>query len=127
MVRPNSRSELFCTILIVHAVGLFAAGVVGTIGTTAGFSLSGGGIGLFLGGLISIPWLAGIAVLIWFYGSQIERHPIAFALIGPLMVVGSYNLIVGAFWESVAVSCTVSSACYLPLAYWRSNREAASH
>lgn len=125
MDRPNSRSELIGNILIAHAAGLFTAGVVGTIGTTSGFTLSGGVLGLVLGGFISMPWLAAIAVIVWRYGGAIERHPVAFALVGPVLVFGTYALLVGAFLEAVAVSCAVSSICYLPLAYWRQKRRAA--
>ncbi len=99
--------------------------MVGTIGTTAGFSVGGGGLGLFLGGLLSIPWMAVLATVIWFYGGWIKRHPFLFALIGPIVVCASYALLAGAFLDAVAVSSVTSSVCYLLLVLWSRLRSAA--
>ncbi|HUD30329.1 MAG TPA: hypothetical protein VMQ93_15785 [Novosphingobium sp.] len=110
------------TILIVHAIGLFTTGVADSIQTTAGPSISGGGIGLFLGGIISIPWLVAIAIIVHFYGGLIERHPIAFAIIGPVIVSGTYALSAGVFWQEAAISSVVSTVCYIPFAFWQRQR-----
>lgn len=115
MKRPSSKTKIAGRVVIAHAAGLWTAGMVGTIGTTAGFSIAGGGLGLFLGGILSIPWIVALAAIIWFYGSWIDKHPFLFAFIGPMAVCGSYALLGGAFLDAVAVSSITSSACYLAL------------
>lgn len=125
MDRPTSRSELMSTILIAHAVGLFAAGVAGTIGTTSGLSFSGGGLGLLVGGMLSIPWLVVIGVFVWFQGGLIERNTIGFAVLGPILVCGTYAYFMEVFWQATAISSVVSSAVYLPLALWQKRRRTA--
>ena len=121
----SSRSKIAGRVVIAHALGLWVAGMVGTIGTTAGFRFSGGGLGLFLGGVMSLPWMAGLGVLIWFCSDWIERHPFIFALIGPLVVCASYALFVGAFLDATAISSVTSSLCYLLLVLWSRLRSAA--
>jgi len=124
MYRPTSRSRVAGRVVIAHAVGLWTAGMVGTIGTTAGFSVLGGGIGLYLGGILSIPWISALAAAIWFYGKWIDKHPYVFALAGPVITCGSYAVLAGAFLDAVAVSSVTSSACYLALALWNNFRSA---
>ena len=90
----------------------------GSIGTTAGFSFLAGGLGLYLGGLMSIPWMVALIALIWFYDGLIERHLFAFVLIGPVFVCGTYALLGGAWLDAVAISSVASSVCYLLLTLW---------
>lgn len=53
----TSRASILAYAAMLHAAGLFVAGAFGTIGTTAGFDLFGGGIlGVTMGSLISAPW-----------------------------------------------------------------------
>jgi hypothetical protein len=118
MNKPMNRSKLIGHILLAHACGLAICGMCLTIGTTAGFSISGAGLGIFLGGLASIPWIVGLMAAVWFYGGLIEQHPFYFALLGPLIVTGTYALSLGGFWESVAISTTASSGAYLALNRW---------
>lgn len=92
--------------------------MVGTIGTTAGLSVIGGGLYLFLGGIVSIPWMTALATVIWFRGGWIERHPFIFAFTGPIIVCGTYTWLAGAFLDAVAISCVTSSAFYLLLVLW---------
>ena len=115
----SSRSTISRRVVIAHALGLWTSDMLGTIGTTAGFSVGGGWLGLFLGGLISLPWLAALATVIWFYSDWIERHPFVFALIGPLVVCASYALLAGAFSDATAVSSVTSTICYLLLVLWK--------
>lgn len=98
---------------------MWTAGMAGTIGTTTGFSVAGGGLGLSLGGLISLPWIVALAVVIWRFGGWIALHPIQFAVVGPVVVVASYAIFAGAFLDAVAISCVASSLCYLVLTSWR--------
>jgi hypothetical protein len=91
---------------------------MGTLQSSAGFSIGGGAFILFLGGVLSLPWIIGLTCFIWFYGSLIERHPFAFAIIGPVVVCGTWAATFGAFWEAVALSAAVSSVCYLLLTAW---------
>jgi hypothetical protein len=66
-----------------------------------------------------------LAILIWFYGGWIDRHPVLFAIAGPVVVCGSYALLAGAFLDAVAVSSVTSSICYLLLTMWTRFRRAA--
>lgn len=120
-----SRSTTAGKVIIAHAMGLWASGMASTIGTTAGFTVAGGGLGLFLGGILSIPWMLAIAILIWFYGGWIDRHPVLFAVVGPVVVCGTYALLAGAFLDAVAVSSVTSSICFLLIAMWTRFRRAA--
>ncbi len=125
MQEPSSRSIVARRVVIAHLVGLWTTGMVGTIGTTAGFSVGGGGLGLFLGGLLSLPWMIALAIVIRFDGGWIERHPFLFAVIGPVVVCASYALLAGAFLDAAAVSTTTSSVCYSLLVLWSRFRSAA--
>ncbi|WP_144096082.1 hypothetical protein [Croceicoccus sediminis] len=118
MDRPENRSLVVGHVLFSHAIGLSVTGMFGTIGTTAGFSVGGAGLGLFLGGIISIPWIAALMAIILFYGRLIERHPFYFAILGPIIVCGTYAATFGAFLDAVVVSSVASSFCYLALARW---------
>jgi hypothetical protein len=42
-------------VLAAHVFGLCITGIAGTIGTTAGFSIAGASLGLWLGGILSVP------------------------------------------------------------------------
>ena len=114
MTMIGSRRRVAKRVALAHAFGLCVTGIVGTIGTTAGLSFDGAGLGLYLGGLLSLPWMAALGVLIWFRGRQIDRHPIAFAIVGPVVVGASWGLLTGAiFEEAVVISSVASSAFYL--------------
>lgn len=125
MQRLSPRASVARRVIIAHAVGLSVTGMAGTIGTTAGFSVGGAGVGLFLGGLLSLPWIAALAAFIWYFGSCIERHAVLFAVAGPMIVCGTYALLAGAFLEKVAVSSVAASATYLLLALWSRVRSRA--
>ena len=114
----NLRARIFGRIAVAHVVGLWTVGMYGTIGTTAGFSVLGGALGLFLGGVLSIPWLVALAAIVWFCAPKLDRHPIIFVLIGPLLVCGSWWVLSGAQLLEVTISSAVSSAVYLGLAMW---------
>lgn len=122
MKNSSSRSTIAGKVVIAHAIGLWASGMAGSIGTTAGFSFSAGGLGLFLGGILSIPWMVALAVFIWFRGGWIERHPVVFAVVGPIIVCGTYASPTGAFLDAVAVSSLTSAICYLLIALWLRHR-----
>jgi hypothetical protein len=92
--------------------------MAGSLGTTTGFSFLTGGLGLFLGGILSIPWMVALAVFIWFCERWIERHPVVFAVVGPIVVCGTYALLTRAFLDAVAVSSFTSAICYLLLTLW---------
>ena len=126
MDRPGSRATIFGRVAIAHVLGLWATGMMGTIQSTAGFSIGEGAfIGIFLGGLLSLPWIIGLAGFIWFYGGLIERHPFAFAVIGPLVVCGTWAVTFGGMLEAVAISTVVSSFCYFLLTFFGRWRRAA--
>jgi hypothetical protein len=106
-------------ILTAHVIGLSVTGMAGTVGTTAGFSPGGAFLGLFLGGVVSLPWMIILVVVIWFRGAWLEHHPFAFAICGPLLVLASWFALSGrAFLEAVAISCITSSVVVLLLTLW---------
>lgn len=114
MAVMGSRGRVTKRVLAAHAFGLCITGIAGTIGTSEGFSFDGAGLGLSLGGLLSLPWMAALGIAIWWRGRQIDRHPIAFATIGPVIVGVSWGLVTGAFFEkAVVISSVASSAFYL--------------
>lgn len=125
MDRPENRSLIVGHVLLSHAIGLSVAGMVGTMGTATGFSVGGAGLGLFLGGIISVPWIAALTAMIWFYGRVIEQHPVYFAMLGPIIVCGTYAATFGAFLDFVAVSSVASSFCYLVLARWHHRKSSS--
>lgn len=100
-------------VIAAHGFGLCVAGVTDTIGTTAGFNIGGAGLGLWLGGVLSIPWMAILGGVIWFRGTMIEDHPFLFATFGPAFVIGSWALLGAAFIREVAISSVSSSVLYL--------------
>jgi hypothetical protein len=114
---PRIRRTISKRLAVAHLVGLWTTGMAGTIGTSAGFSFLGGGWGLFLGGLLSLPWILALFAVVWRWHGWVDRHPVQFALIGPIVVSGSYAAIDGAFLKFVAISCVTSSICYLLLVY----------
>ncbi|MFZ3482114.1 hypothetical protein [Sphingomonas sp. 3-13AW] len=89
-----------------------------TLGTTSSFSLGGVFVGFLLGALVSLPWMVVLASVIWLYGSWVDRHPLLFATIGPLIVVGSCTMFTdGVFIHWVGISAGVSSLFYLALVH----------
>lgn len=119
MTEGGSLGNVTTRVVISHAVGLCLAGITDTMGTTAGVSLGGAGFGLCFGGLLSAPWIGALGLLIWFKGLAIDAHPIAFAALGPVLVVGSYVLLLGSggFEREVATSSISSSIVYLALVF----------
>ena len=111
------RGTIAIRVLIAHVCGLGVSGISDTIGTTSGFSIAGAGLGLFLGGLLSVPWMIALGVLIWFQGRTIETHPVIFAVFGPALVCGSWALLAGGFFREVATSSVASSLSYLLLVF----------
>ena len=124
MTASSSRSLIALRVLFCHAIGLWTAGIIGSIGTTAGFSFSSGGLGLLLGGILSLPWMLAVAIAIWFNAAWIERHPFAFIATGMAVVCGSYALLGGAWLDAVAISSGTSSLCYLLHVAWTKHRAA---
>jgi hypothetical protein len=115
MKRRSIKSTIAVRVVTSHAVGLWVSGMLGTIESTAGFSVGGGWFGLFIGGLFSLPWMVILAIMIWHYSGWIERHPILFALIGPIAVCASYAVLASAFLFETATSCVVASMCFIIL------------
>lgn len=59
----TSRASILAYAVMLHAAGLFVAGAFGTVGTTAGFDLFGGGLlGVLIGGMMSLPWFLACCV-----------------------------------------------------------------
>ena len=120
----NSRTSLLGRIGIAHAAGLWVAGMIGTIRSDSGFDMLGGAFVGALGGLMSIPWIAALVLLICFRPSWIGQHPVVFAIVGPVLVSGSWVLLAGqAMLDSVAISSAVSSVAWLAIVFatpvWR--------
>jgi hypothetical protein len=116
MAMTGSRSRVAKRVVLAHFFGLCVTGIVGSIGTSEGLSFDGVGLGLVLGGLLSLPWMAVLGIVIWRCGRQIDRHPIAFAISGPVAVVLSWGLVTGAFFDqAVVISSVASSVFYLAM------------
>ena len=99
---------------VAHAVGLSAAGMIGTIGTTSGFSVNGAFLGLLFGGILSFPWLIALWICVARYASWMEAHPFGFFVLGPIFVLATWWLVVGEiFLDAVAVSCVTSAVLVL--------------
>ena len=99
-------------VCFAHFVGLTVVGLYGTIGTTAGFG-SGAGWGTFAGAIISVPWFAVLALVIWFYADWIERHILFFCMVGPPIVCGSWFVLDGRdLLDAVAISSVTSSIVF---------------
>ena len=114
MAVNGSRSRVAKRVLAAHAFGLCITGIAGTVGTSEGFSFDGAGLGLWLGGFLSLPWMVALGIAIWWRGRKFDRHPVAFATIGPVLVIVSWGLVTGAFFEkAVVISSVASSAFYL--------------
>ncbi|CAN5188960.1 hypothetical protein BH10PSE2_BH10PSE2_09220 [soil metagenome] len=91
--------------------------MVDSVGTTSGFSILSGALGLFLGGMLSIPWVILMFILVWIWGSFLERHPLWFSTVGFTVVVGAQ--IQASFRTEVAVACGAASAFYVSLWFWQ--------
>lgn len=108
----GSRGRVAKRVLAAHAFGLCMTGIAGTIGTSEGFGIDGAGVGMYLGGLLSLPLLVALGAVIWWRGRQLDRHPVAFTIIGPVVVCASWGLVAGAFFEKAVVISTVASSIF---------------
>lgn len=115
MSMSAKRGDVASRVLVAHAFGLCVTSIVVTFRTTSGFSFAGAAFSLFIGGLLSIPWMIVLAALIWFRGEMIAKHSILFAVFGPALVSGSWVLLTGGFSSEVAISSVASSLLYLML------------
>lgn len=124
MQTPRPRATLAIRASIAHFAGLVVIGFYGTIGTTAGFG-SGAWLGPYLGGLFSIPWFSFLCLVIWFFAELINRYVLAFCLVGPIIVCGTWWVFLGQdLLDSVAISCVVSSFTFFALSRWERHKKA---
>ncbi|TYC96875.1 hypothetical protein FMM79_00420 [Novosphingobium sp. BW1] len=73
---------------------------------------------LLIGGLFSIPWMVVLGLSIWKAGAWLSEHILIFCLIGPLLVCGSWFLLLGTpMLDAVGLSCAVSSAAVLAMRF----------
>jgi hypothetical protein len=108
-----SPSRLFLQVSAAHLIGLTVLGLGDTIGATAGFG-SGLGSVIFLGGVLSLPWLPVLVIAIWWKSIWIDHHILTFAIIGPILVGASYFMIGGFLaFELTATSAAISSVALL--------------
>ena len=124
MLAQASRTNLHGRIGIAHAVGLSVAGMIGTIQSDSGFGWLGGAVAGALGGLFSTPWIAGLVLLVCYRPTWISKRPILFAIVGPVLMIGSWALFAGqAFLDDVAISSVTSSLVWLAMMFaipvWR--------
>jgi hypothetical protein len=109
------RSGLAFRAGLSHFLGLCVADLYGTTGTTAGFG-SGFGVGIFAGGIISIPWFLCLCVMIWLFAERIERNVLAFCICGPAIVCGLWWILSGSeLLAAVAISSVTASVAFLVL------------
>lgn len=118
MKKQNSKEALVGRGCAAHLVGLIAVGFYRTLGTSGGFG-NGAWAGTLAAGLISIPWFAALALVMWFAAAFYERHLILACLSGALVVCGSWWLVDGPdLLDAVAFSCGVSAVVFLALTFW---------
>ena len=117
MAERGIRGELAARVIAAHSFGLCLAGVADTIGTTAGFDIWGAGLGLWLGLVLSLPWMVILGLVIWLRGTMIEDHPFLFVTFGPMFVIGSWALLGTTFIREVAISSVSASLFYLVLTF----------
>lgn len=131
MLGDHARANLLGRIGIAHAAGLWVAGMIATIQSDTGFDVPGAAFAGALGGLFSIPWIAALVLLVSFRPAWIGQHPILFAIVGPILVSGSWALSAGqAFLDAVAISSVTSSLVWMAMAIaapvWRARAVARS-
>jgi len=115
MRTPGVRRAFAFRAGLSHLFGLSIADLYDTIGTTAGFG-SGFGVGIFAGGMISIPWFLGLCVVVWLFGEQLERNLLAFCIGGPAVVCALWGLFNGgSLLAAVAISSVAASVAFLGL------------
>jgi hypothetical protein len=113
----HMRARMVGRVFFAHAVGLSVVGIAGTSPEVAFLGLF---IGIFMGGILSLPWMIALAILILIRGEWLEQHPVVFAICGPLSVIGSWLVLAGSPWLiPVALSCGISSVLVLTLTLWR--------
>jgi hypothetical protein len=111
-------------IIGAHILGLYGVGVLGTIGTSAGFDIFGGWLGVWLGGIVSVPLIVPVLLLAAHFATIVDRHPVWFATCGPF-VVGSI-VALGLDVQAggiVAASGGISSLFYLMMVAYGKRRE----
>jgi hypothetical protein len=109
------RSGLAFRAGLSHLIGLCIADLYGTVGTTAGFG-SGFGVGVFAGGIISIPLFLCLCVVIWIFAEQLERNVVAFCIGGPALVCSLWRIMSGSdLLAAVAISSVTASVAFLGL------------
>jgi len=96
------------------AVGLLIAGIIGAIGTDTDVA-TGAFLGLWLGGIISMPWALAIVAVISFKPGWTARHPFIFAACAALVTFVGYGLLSQRLDIAVAITCAVSAVCYMAL------------
>jgi hypothetical protein len=85
------RMKLLAYAMALHAAGLFVTGALGTLGTTAGFDLLGGGLlGVFIGGLMSSPWFVASCVPLLAAPSFAVKRPVLLSLFLALVVSATW-------------------------------------
>jgi hypothetical protein len=113
MPERASRATLFGQVLLAHFIGLLVVGLYGSIGTTAGFG-SGLDASLYIGWFLSLPWLAGLAFLIWRWGVWLTDHLWVLYLAGPPIVCVTSCPVFGTdFLPLIAMSSATSSVALL--------------
>lgn len=107
------RGFLATRALVAHVIGLTFTGVVMASGNSTGYA-GAVSLALFLGGLLSLPWMACLGIAIWFWADRIYSHRLAFSIIGPVTTCATWWLVAGeAFLYAVAISAGVSALCFL--------------
>lgn len=111
--------------MLSMAFGLMATGVVGTIGTSAGFNpFTGVFLGLFLGGIFSIPFVVVFCGLIWLRAAWVDRHPILFVGGGAVLTCGVIAAALPEILPFAAVGIAVAGVTYLLRSFMAARRAA---
>lgn len=114
----SARAALTGRGCVSHLVGLVTVGFYGTVFADGGFG-NGAWAGILVGGLVSLPWFAVFLLVIWSDPDAYQRHMVSACLVGPVMVCGTWWLIMGReLLDAVAVSCVTSTVVFLALTFW---------
>lgn len=120
MELPSVRAALTGRGCVSHLAGLVTVGFYGTAFADGGFG-NGAWVGILAGGILSLPWFAVFLLVIWWDPDSYQRHIVWASIVGPVMVCGSWWLMMGReLLDAVAVSCVTSTVVFMALTFWSS-------
>ena len=68
-----------------------------------------------IGGLFSFLWIGAASIVVFLFPERVARHDVLWCLLGSTAVIGSIALSSGNLLQEAAISCAVSSICFIVL------------